>query len=165
MLRMKGIGQQFKIVSMIPTTRIRPIAWTPLLKPQLIPLLAIRCPPMQELDRDLYLSYLSDRIQAMVDALPEENRSDAVGQFQEEMFRTGLVKDVGHCPPDDAGVNLVMSNSEIWEKLSNLGVSQRLRKAKYPLIENLMAHQALMSDRENPVDNLTMWAWRMGQVE
>jgi hypothetical protein len=150
---------------MIPTMPTRLIAWTPLLKPQLIRLLAIRCPSTQQLDRDLYLSYLSDRVQAMVDALPEEDHVDAVRQFQEEMFSTGLVREVGFCPADEVGVTLVMSNSEIWEKLSNLGVSQRLRKARYPLIENLMAHQALMSDRENPVDNLTMWAWRMGQVE
>src|SRR5712692_836221 len=106
------------VVSVIPITRIRPVAWTPLLKPQLIPLLAIRCPPTQRLDRDIYLSYLSDRVQAMVDALPEEDQKDAVSQFQEEMFRTGLVREVGFCPADEVGVNLVMSNSEIWEKLS-----------------------------------------------
>lgn len=149
---------------MIPTARTTPIAWTPLHEPQVVRLLAIKCLPTQKLDSDLYLSFLADRVQAMVDLLPPENRKEAVSMFQEEMFRTGLVSDVANCPPDEVGVNLVMSNSEIWEKLSNLGVSQRLRKARYPLIENLMAHQALMSDRENPIDNLTMWAWRMGQV-
>ncbi len=149
---------------MTPTMPTRLIAWTPLLKPELIPLLAIRCPPTQQLDRDIYLSYLSDRVQAMVDALPEEDQADAVQQVQEVMFRTGLVREVGFCPADEVGVNLVMSNSEIWEKLSNLGVSQRLRKARYPLMENLMAHQALMSDRENPGDCLMKWASRMGAV-
>src|ERR1700694_2489775 len=138
----------------MPAERSRQIAWTPLHEPQLVRLLAIRCPPSQKLTDGLYLSYLGDRIQAMVDDLPEDLREDAVRQFQEAMYCESLLGEILHCPPDEVGVNLVISNPQVWEGLSNLGIEQRLIDVKHPLIENLMAHEALMSDRENPIDNL-----------
>jgi hypothetical protein len=136
--------------------RPRHIAWTPLLNPKKIFLVAIRCHPQQEFDREVYLSLLGDRIQAMVDASPDPK--EAVSQLQEEMHSTGLVKDVAHCKTERAGIDLVEGNPEIWEICSNLGVFQKLRYVRQPLIENLMAHQALISDQENLVDGLTLWA-------
>jgi hypothetical protein len=108
------------------------------------------------------MSLLGDRIQRMVDEASDP--SEAVRALQEEMFSSGLVLDVGHCPVDEAGNRLVWSNPAIEEKLSSLGVFQKLRKVRHPLVESLMAHQALMSDRENPGDNLTLWASQIGAV-
>src|SRR5271156_2018862 len=146
----------------MPDSRTRLVAWSPLKDPRKAYLVAIRCHPNQELDRHIYMSLLGDRIQHMIDEAPDPD--EAVSALQEEMFRTGLVIEVGHCPADEAGSRLVWSNSAIEEKLSNLGVFERLKKAKQPLIENLMAHQALVSDNENPVDNLTLWASQIAAV-
>jgi len=123
---------------------------------------AIRCHPNQEFDRDIYMSLLGDRIQHMVDEAPDPD--EAVNALQAQMFSHGLVMDVGHCPANEAGNRLVWSNLAVEEKLSNLGVFQRLKKVKPPLIENLMAHQALASESESPVDNLTLWASQIGAV-
>jgi hypothetical protein len=125
---------------------------------------AIRCLPTQRLDRDIYMSLLGDRIQEMVDTAPEPD--EAVSALQEAMFSSGLVSDVGHCPTEEAGDRLVWSNGAVEEQLSILGVFQRLREVKHPLIENLLAHEVFMSQKENPVDNLTIWAWHIaGRIE
>ena len=136
------------------------IAWSPLAEPEEIYGVAIRCLPTQQLDRDLYMSFLGDRIQEMVDTAPDSE--EAVTALQEAMFSSGLLSDVVHCPTDEAGNRLVWSNPAVQEQLSILGVFQRLREVKHPLIENLMAHEVFMSQKDNPVDNLTMWAWHMG---
>ena len=154
---------------MDPTTRkigsserTRLIAWSPLKEPGKAYLVAIRCHPNQQLDRDIYMSLLGDRIQHMVDQAPDPD--EAVSALQEEMFSSGLLLDVGHCPANQAGNRLVWSNGAVEEKLSSLGVFQRLKKVKAPLVENLMAHQALMSEKDNPVDNLMLWASQIGAV-
>jgi hypothetical protein len=138
------------------------IAWTPLLKPQHIPLVAISCSPQQRLNREIYLHLLSDRIQGMVDKSPDPQA--AVKQFQEALFAEGMVSDMATCPIEEVGQNLVLSNPDVWEKLSNLGVFQKLLTAKPPLVANLMAHQALTSDQDDPTGRLLAWASRMGQV-
>jgi hypothetical protein len=121
---------------------------------------AIRCLPTQPLDRDLYMSLLGDRIQEMVDTAPDPE--EAVSALQEAMLSSGLVSEVRHCPTDEAGNRLVWSNPAVEEQLSNLGVFQSLREVRQPLIENLLAHEVFASQKENPVDNLTMWAWHIG---
>ena len=122
--------------------------------------MAIRCLATQRLDRDLYMSFLGDRIQEMVDTAPDPE--EAVAALQEAMFCCGLVSDVGHCPTDEAGNRLVAGNPAVEEQLSILGVFQSLREVKHPLIENLLAHEVFSSQKENPVDNLTTWAWHIG---
>ena len=121
---------------------------------------AIRCSPIQQLDRDIYMNILGDRIQQMVDTAPDPK--EALSALQEAMYSAGLVPDVGHCPTTEAGNRLVWSNPAVEEQLSNLGVFRRLAEVKHPLIENLLAHEVFMSQKENPVDNLTMWAWHIG---
>jgi hypothetical protein len=64
----------------------------------------------------------------MVDEAPDP--VEAVSALQEEMFSSGLVLDMGHCPADEAGNRLVWSNPAVEEKLSSLGVFQELRKLK-----------------------------------
>jgi hypothetical protein len=147
---------------MKPIACIRNIAWTPLLKPQHIPLVAIRCHPSQLLDRDIYLHLLGVRIQGLVDCIPPTERKRAVRDFQEEMFRTGLVLEVGYCPADEVGNRLVESNPGIWEPLTNMGVFRRLTNARHPLVENLMAHQALSSEKDDPECHLIHWAAQAG---
>jgi len=142
--------------------RTRLIAWSPLKDPRKAYLVAIRCHPNQKLDRHIYMSLLGDRIQRMVDEAPDSD--EAVSALQEEMFTSSLVLDVGHCPASEAGNRLVWSNPAVEEKLSSLGVFQKLSKLKQPLVEDLMAHQALMSEKDNPVDNLTLWAAQIGAV-
>jgi hypothetical protein len=130
------------------------------MEPEEIYAVAIRCLPTQSLDRNIYMSLLGDRIQEMVDTAPDPE--EAVSALQEEMFSSGLVGDVGHCPTDEAGNRLVWSNPSVEERLSILGVFKSLSAVKHPLIENLLAHEVFRSQRENPVDNLTMWAWHIG---
>jgi hypothetical protein len=144
------------------SNRSRQIAWTPLKDPRKTRLVAIRCHPDQVLDRDIYLFLLSKRIQQMVDAAPDA--AQAVSALQEEMFRTGVVLEVGHCPAAEAGNRLVWSNPAVAEKISCLRVFQKLRKVKLPLVENLMAHQALSSEMDDPEGGLTRWAWLIGEV-
>lgn len=122
-------------------------------------MVAIRCLPTQELDSYLYMSILSDRIQEMVDTAPDPE--GAVSALQEEMYGSGLIMDVGHCPTSEAGIRLVSSNPAVEERLSILGVFEKLRHVVHPLIENLLAHEALKSQVDNPVDNLTLWAWQI----
>jgi hypothetical protein len=121
---------------------------------------AIRCLPTQPLDRDIYMSLLGDRIQEMVDTAPDPE--EAVSALQEAMFGSGLLGEVGNCPTDETGNRLVWGNPAVEEQLSNLGVFRKLSEVKYPLIENLLAHEAFGSQKENPVDNLTTWAWHIG---
>jgi hypothetical protein len=140
--------------------RPKDIAWSPLNEPGEIYAVAIRCLPSQSLNRDIYMSLLGDRIQEMVDTAPDAE--EAVSALQEEMFSSGLVSDVGYCPTDEAGNRLVCSNPAVEEQLSILGVFRGLGEVKHPLIENLLAYEVFVSQKENPVDNLTMWAWHIG---
>lgn len=130
------------------------------MEPEEIYAVAIRCLPTQSLDRDVYMGFLAERIQEMVDSAPDP--AEAVAALQEAMFSGGLLSDVGHCPIDEAGTRLVEGNPAVEERLSIVGVFQNLREIKHPLIENLLAHEVLMSQREDPVGSLTMWAWHIG---
>ena len=53
------------------------VAWTPLLKPDLVPLVAIHAHSALTIDRDSYLSNLSSRIQRMVNASPDPKAAGA----------------------------------------------------------------------------------------
>jgi hypothetical protein len=128
--------------------------------PEEIYAVAIRCAPTQQLDRDLYMCILGHRIQEMVDTAPDPD--EAVSALQQAMYSDGLIPDVGRCPTGEAGNRLVWSNPAVEEQLSNLGVFGNLREIEYPLIENLLAHEVFMSQKENPVDNLTTWVWHIG---
>jgi hypothetical protein len=136
------------------------IAWTPLLKPLLVPLVAIHAHGPLMIDRDIYLSNLSSRIQRMVNASPDPKA--AVKEFQETLFQESLVSEVPYCPTEEAGTNLILSNSRVWDVLSNMGVFHKM-PAKPPLVTNLMAHQALMLDLDDPVGRLKSWAGRMAR--
>ena len=109
-----------------------------------------------------YLHLLAERIQRMVDN--SLNPKVTAKELVQAMFEEGLLPDTGNCPPDDAGNRLVLSNSDVWEKLTSLGVFRKLPKAKPPLVANLMAHQALTSDLDDPNGRLKSWASGMGQV-
>ena len=99
------------------------------------------------IDRDSYLSNLSSRIQRMLNASP--NPKAAVKEFQETLFQESLASEVPYCPTEEAGNNLIFSNSRVWDVLSNMGVFQKM-PAKPPLVTNLLAHQALMLDLDDP---------------
>ena len=103
------------------------------------------------IDRDIYLSNLSSRIQRMVNASPDPKA--AVKEFQETLFQESLVSEVPYCPTEEAGTNLILSNSRVWDVLSNMGVFSKM-PVEPPLVTNLMAHQALMSDLDDPVGRL-----------
>jgi hypothetical protein len=136
------------------------VAWTPLLNPDLVPLVAIHAHSPLMIDRDIYLSNLSSRIQRMVNASPDPKA--AVDEFVETLFQEGLVRDVANCPVDEAGTNLILSNPDIWEMLSNMRVFQKM-PVQPPLVTNLMAHQALMSDLDDPVGRLKSWAGQLAR--
>ncbi len=68
------------------------VAWTPLLNPDLVPLVAIHAHSPLMMDRDVYLSCLSSRIQRMVNASPDPRV--AVKEFVETLFQESLVSEV-----------------------------------------------------------------------
>src|SRR5260370_3946000 len=136
------------------------IAWTPLLNPDLVTLVAIHALSPLMIDRDIYLGNLSSRIQKMVNASPDPKA--AVKEFQETLFQESLVSEVPYCPTEEAGTNLILSNSRVWDVLSNMGVFRKM-PVKPPLVTNLMAHQALMSDLDDPVGRLKSWAGGMAR--
>jgi hypothetical protein len=136
------------------------VAWTPLLKPDLVSLVAVHAHSPLMMDPDIYLSSLSTRIQRMVNASPDPKA--AVREFQETLFQESMVSEVPYCPTEEAGNNLICSNSRVWDILSNMGVFQRM-PVNPPLITNLMAHQALSLDLDDPVGRLKSWASRMAR--
>jgi hypothetical protein len=142
---------------------MNPIAWSPLLNPKLVQLVAIQAHPEVKMDRDVYLSDLSSRVQRMINACPDPQA--AVKEFVESLFNEGLSKDVANCPAAEAGTNLILSNSQISDVLSNLGVFQRLETVKLPLVANLMAHQTLSLDLDDPLGRLKSWATLMGREQ
>src|SRR5882672_9191108 len=110
----------------------RLIAWSPLKDPRKAYLVAIRCHPNQEFDRDIYMSLLGDRIQHMVDEAPDPD--EAVNALQAQMFSHGLVMDVGHCPTNEVRKRLVLRSIAVEKILSPPGVFHTLKKVKCPLI-------------------------------
>jgi hypothetical protein len=115
------------------------------------------------MDRPLYLSFLGDRIQAMVEASPNPRNISVM--FQEEFARSGLVREVGHCPLHEVGLRLVASNPSVWEKLDSLGVFKAIRHLKRaPPTDNLAARRSLLADKDSPADSLLQWASLMGAV-
>src|ERR1700681_2748615 len=96
------------------------VAWTPLLYPDLVPLVAVHAHSPLTMDRDIYLSCLSSRIQRMVNASPDPRV--AVKEFVETLFQESLVSEVPYCPTEEAGTNLILSNSRVWDVLANLMV-------------------------------------------
>jgi len=73
------------------------IAWTPLLKPDLVPLVAIHAHSALMIDRDSYLSNLSSRIQRMVNASPDPKA--AVKEFVQTLFGRGWCRKCGTARP------------------------------------------------------------------
>jgi hypothetical protein len=112
------------------------------------------------IDRDIYLSSLSSRVQRMVNASPDPRA--AVKEFQETLFEESLVSEVPYCPTEEAGTNLILSNSRVWDVLSNMGVFRKMPAKALP-VTNLMAHEALMLDLDDPVGRLKSWAGRMAR--
>lgn len=139
------------------------IAYSPLDQSSKVSLVSVLCPASHPMDRPLYLSFLGDRMQAMVDA--SFNPHQAVQDFQDEMYRTGLVRDLGNIPLHEAGARLVASNPSVWEKLDSLGVFRAIKsQRKAPATDNLAARRSLQADKDSPADSLTRWASLMGAV-
>ena len=131
--------------------------------PDKIRLVAILCPANQMIDRYLYVNFLGDRIQRMVDA--SEDPREAVARLQEKMYRTGLVMDAGHCPTDKAGNYLIWNNPAVEEKLCNLRVFQSIGKERrVPSTDNLTVRRELEAEKHSPMDGLLSWVHSMGAV-
>ena len=139
------------------------IAWSPIQTPRKIFLLAVLCPANQKMDRRTYLSYLGDRIQTMVQS--SQDPQEAVKALQEELYRTGLVREVGYCPTDEAGQRLVTDNPSIEDKVDNLGAFKSLESnPRAAPTDNLEARKAMKADQTAPQDSLLNWATQMGAV-
>jgi hypothetical protein len=157
-------AQQGHLLIEIANDRMSRVAWSPLSSPDKIRLTSILCPANQAMDRLMYLSFLGDRVQSMVDAWPEP--AELVWQLQEEMFRTGLVREIGYCPSDQAGSRLIEGNPNVEEKLSQLGVFRALSHGKnVPTTDDLAARRALQAEKEDPADGLLMWASQIAAVQ
>jgi len=72
------------------------------------------------------------------------------------------VSEVRYCPTDEAGTNLILSNSRVWDVLSNMGGVPK-DASDTPASHELDAHQALMLDLDDPVGRLKSWAGRMAR--
>lgn len=139
------------------------IAWSPLRTRRKLFLLAVLCPANQKMDRQTYLSYLGHRVQRMVNKSPDPKA--AVKALQTEMFRTGLVRETGYCPMNEAGSRLVTYNPTAYEKVSNLGAFKSLAsKPQAAATDSLEARNAMSPDCDSPQDSLLNWATQMGAV-
>ena len=129
------------------------IAWAPTTKSRWIRLTAVLCAPEQVMDRDIYLLLLGERVQRMVDAA--EDPDEARDQLHRHLFEYGLMPDLGHCPIEEAGNQLVWSNPAVGEKLGDLGVLRGLPQVK--VVEMTQAREVINQDLEEPMDQLAIW--------
>ena len=128
------------------------IAWAPTTTGDGLLLTAVMVASGQELDRDLYLSLLGERMQSLVNAAPDKPR--AVADAQAALHEAGLFPDLGTIPVDEAGNRLVWSNPAIEERLVNLGV---LPPTLPPLKEVSAARTVLKTERNDPPSGLAAW--------
>ncbi len=137
------------------------IAWCPVKVRQKVFLAAILCPPEQPMDRDWYMTYLGMRIQRLVSSSPDPR--EVTRSLQEELYRTGLVPEMGFCLDDEAGQRLVTYNPSVEEKVGNLGVFKALKSfPKAPAVDNLAVRRVLQVDPSDPDGSLLLWAQEMG---
>lgn len=109
---------------------------------------AVLIPVGQELpDRAMYLSYLADRVQEMIER--EDDPEEAVGEMIQQLAGEGLM---GEVPQrlKEAGHSLVLENPALRARLAEMGVpGQRLPKKIYG--NNAKAAQL--------VEETSLWTW------
>jgi hypothetical protein len=141
--------------------KLQMIAWAPRSDPSKLPLLAVLCPANQKTDRQSYMTWLGYRVQAMIDSSPDPRQ--AVTSLQEEFYRTGLVRETGNCPTEEAGDTLVAQNPSVKEKVDNL-MGLKPWPTRTPAVDSLAARNALAAEKSSPMDGLLNWATWMGQA-
>ncbi|MDB6102553.1 MAG: hypothetical protein JWO52_2552 [Gammaproteobacteria bacterium] len=114
---------------------------------------AILVHPQQEITRDLYLMFLGERIQRLVNACQDPRQ--AVRDLVEDLFEAGLLPDVGHVPTQRAGAYLVSSNPGTEYRLSQWGVLPNASLLPWEMPE---AREVLNDERYDPESNLRSWA-------
>src|SRR5262245_23128696 len=115
------------------------VAWAPERNPKVGAVLAVRG---QELDTEIYLSLLADRLQKLINQEPDPQ--EAVNQAWEMLLGLDLVE--GNPPPvKKAGLALIQSGG-VEERLSNLGVFPRkMRLLNHsPKAEKLIEETSLL---------------------
>jgi hypothetical protein len=129
------------------------IAWSPSSNPRLNRVGAVLLSPKQPLDRQMYLSLLADRVQAMVDRSPDPKQAAAM--LHQQMVDAGLAMS-GSLTPEQVGEKLVMSNPDLWERLDSLHLLEHLKTARP--IESPDARTELQLDLQTPLLRLQGWA-------
>ena len=129
------------------------IAWAPTTTGDGLLLTAVMVASGQKnLDRDLCLNLLGQRIQSLVDASPDKRY--AVNQLHEALFEAGLYPDLGTIPVNEAGNWLVWSNPGVESRLLDVGA---LPRKLPPLKEVSAARTVLKTERDDPPSGLAAW--------
>jgi len=129
------------------------IAWAPVPKGLGLRLSAILVKPDQHITRNLYLSFLGERIQALVNACPDP-RAATIG-LQKDLWDAGLYPDLGFIPTQEAGSSLVATNPGTRERLDSWGALPSGNPAPE---EMPRAREALNEEKSDPLGSLHLWA-------
>jgi hypothetical protein len=137
------------------------VAWCPSSDPELVELGAVLCHPEQELDWDIYLCLVGERIQRIVDSA--EDPAEATHELQNTLFEYGLGPDL-RCPPENAGNWLIWSNLSVAENFSNKGLLDNIKKKKPEEVP--IAREVIQGDLDDDdaIGRLQMWAWRLSRL-
>lgn len=129
------------------------LAWAPSTEELKVSLSAILVAPGQEITRNLYLMFLGERIQALVNGC--DDPQDAADSMVQDLFEAGLLPDLGYVEASEAGAYLVSTNPGTRQRLNSWGVLPTWEAG--PTMEIPAAREVLMGERYDPEDAIRGW--------
>lgn len=131
------------------------IAWAPTSTPSLVRALSVWVSPSQScpVDRDVLISLLADRVQALINAT--DDPEDAVAQLAHQLCLGNVLPFDTPVSVEEAGMRLIFQNPAIEEQLSSFGVPKTIPG---PIIEMAQAREYLDGDLEDSFARLMDWA-------
>ncbi len=109
--------------------------------------------------RDIYNSFLGDRIQALINLSDDPEHS--AWTLTEALHDAGMWSYASYGPMDEIGNNLVVSNPHVWEALTNLRVYDSVwPPRKIPFADSLIVRRELQGESsacDDPEGMLQMW--------
>jgi hypothetical protein len=137
------------------------VAWSPPSENPEPLLTAVLLHPQQKLDRALYQSLLSDRIQSLVDRSP--NPDQAARELRRSLYEAGLLADDGRVPTEEAASHLLTSNPSIWARLADRrllpSTGQDLK-----ISEQREARLEINQDQHDPLNRLRAWLTEIARL-
>lgn len=126
------------------------VAWSPDLSHRGVQLGAIILLRDQKLSHDLYFSYLSDRIQRMVNI----DRDALAVELEAALEDGGLWEKQANFEPDEAANVMIYSNPVVWQRVREC---MDIGNMDPPHVHNPEALMHLQEDLMDPVVRLGSW--------